>query len=35
MNFGEFCKISLFIEKEKNKGKEKRLLWAWSNPQRS
>jgi hypothetical protein len=28
MNFGEFCKISLFIEKEKNKEKEKRLLWA-------
>jgi hypothetical protein len=33
MIFGEFCKISLFIEKEKNKRKGKMFVWAWSSPQ--
>ena len=34
-DFGEFCNISVFIEKEKNerKRKRKRLAWAWSSPQ--
>jgi hypothetical protein len=35
MIFGEFCKTTLFIEKEKNERKEKGLAKAWSSPQRS
>jgi hypothetical protein len=34
-DFGEFYNISVFIEKEKNERKGKRLAWAWSSPQRS
>jgi hypothetical protein len=35
MIFGEFCKISVFIEKREKRKKRERLAWAWSSPQRS
>jgi len=33
MIFFNFCKISVFIDKEKNQRKGKKFAWAWSSPQ--